>query len=92
MFCNLSSKQLFYPAFVIFVSERLTTDIILSKMPRNYCVSLFDEKDKREGHAGEAILLLCFLDDENRIETVALRHMMRPWPLSFDSARDKSLR
>lgn len=65
---------MFYPAVVIFVSERLTTDIIISKMPRNYCVSVFDEKDKREEHADEAILLLCFPDDENQMETMALRH------------------
>jgi len=56
------------------VSERRTADIIISKMPRNYCVSLFDEKDKREEHAGEAILLLCLPDDENQIESMALRH------------------
>ena len=46
------------------MSNRLTSDIIISKMPTNCCVFLRKKKDKRED-AGEVIHFFRFLGDEN---------------------------
>ena len=47
------------------MSDRLTSDIVISKMPKNCCVFPCKKKDKRE-EAGEVIhFFFRFPDDEN---------------------------
>ena len=71
------------------MSDRLTSDIIISKMPTNCCVFLCKKKEL----AGRCWRSDTFSFSRRRkhLETVALRHNMSPWPLFFGNAGDKSL-
>ena len=71
------------------MSDRLRSDIIISKMLTNCFVFLCKKKDKREDVDKGIHFFFRFPDDEH-LETVALRHNMRPWPLFFGNAGDKS--